>query len=652
MIERFFGKVIDSYDQRFVSRRLILAVDLLIVTFAFVSACILRFNFTFRDINWAQYKYYLLVLLLTRWVFFLRYRSYHGIVRHTSLEDAWLIFRTVSLSSLFVAFSSFLASALLEDNRFYIPISILLIEYFVCLFMMIASRFFVKSIYQDVTGKLLRTIPQDVIIFGAGALGTLTRDVLLKDPGKIHNILCFIDDNPTLTGKSVAGVRVESLESAFEKYLIEPEPAVEVILAIQNISTQRKKEILELFLPKNVVVKVVPSTNEWLEGTLSSGQIRKIRIEDLLERDPIRLNSTNIQSQLSGKVVVITGAAGSIGSEIAWQVLRYGPQKLVLLDQSESGLYDLEFELRHSFVQFLGHTELITIIGNVTDPVRMERVFTLHQPQVLYHAAAYKHVPMMEKYPYSSIRVNVLGTQIVADLSTRFRVEKFVLVSTDKAVNPTNVMGATKRLAEMYVQGLNSVEGNSTSFIITRFGNVLGSNGSVVPLFRKQIEAGGPVTVTHPEVIRYFMTIPEACQLVLEAGALGQGDDVYVFDMGEPVKIEVLARRMIQLSGLVVGRDIKIEYTGLRPGEKLFEELLNNDETNVPTHHPKILIARLPEVSLPEVQRVIEELKAVLPTSDREAMVSLLKSIVPEFVSKNSEFEKLDYFQEDYSDSI
>ena len=642
MIERFFREVIDSYDQRFVSRRLILAIDLLIVAFAFISACFLRFNFALRDINWSLFQYYLIFLLLVRWGFFLLFHSYHGIVRHTSFEDVRLIFRTVSASSLFIALSTFLLATVLDDIRFYIPVSVLLIEYFVCLFLMIASRFFVKSIYQDVAFKLIRTLPQDVIIYGAGSLGTLTRDVLLKEPQKIYNILCFIDDNPTLVQKSIAGVRIESLGSAFEKYFQEQESSIEVIMAIQNINTPRKKEILELFLQKNIVVKVVPSTNDWLEGTLSTGQIRKIRIEDLLEREPILLNSNNIQEQLSGKVVAITGAAGSIGSEIARQVVRYAPSTLVLVDQSESGLYDLEFELRQSFASFLEETELISMVGNVTDPVRIERVFVLHHPQVIYHAAAYKHVPLMERYPYESIKTNVLGTQIVADLSARFDVEKFVFVSTDKAVNPTNVMGATKRLAEMYVQSLNTDANVSTKFIITRFGNVLGSNGSVVPIFKKQIEAGGPVTVTHPNMIRYFMTIPEACQLVLEAGAMGQSDDVYVFDMGEPVKIEVLARRMIQLSGLIVEKDIKIEYTGLRPGEKLFEELLSDDATNVPTHHPKILIARLPAVSLPDVQQVIEELKVVLPTADREAMVTLLKTIVPEFISKNSEFEKLD----------
>ncbi|MPR34602.1 polysaccharide biosynthesis protein [Salmonirosea aquatica] len=652
MIERIFRSVLDSYHHRFVSRRLILAIDLTIVLFSFLAASVLRFNFDVSEINWPVYRYYVLVLLLVRWGYFLGFRSYHGIVRHTSLEDMWLIFRTVSLSSLTVILASAAAAYFLDRIILYIPVSVLLIEYFICLFLMIASRFFVKSMYQDIASKSPRTLPQDTIIYGAGSLGILTRNVLLNDPHKIHNILCFIDDNPTLNGKSMAGVRVLDRESAYEKYGSKDASNLEVVLAIQSIGTKRKKDILEFFLQRNIVVKVVPSANEWLEGTLSSGQIRKIRIEDLLEREPIKLDSANVRNQVVGKVVAITGAAGSIGSEIARQLVHYAPKKLLMLDQSESGLYDLEFELRNVYAERIENVELVSMIANVTDAARMERVFTLHQPQIVFHAAAYKHVPMMEKYPYEAIKTNVLGTKTVADLSVRQRVEKFVFVSTDKAVNPTNVMGASKRLAEMYVQSLNSYLANTTDFVITRFGNVLGSNGSVVPLFRKQIQAGGPITVTHPEVIRFFMTIPEACQLVLEAGAMGQGGDVFVFDMGEPIKIVDLARRMVQLSGLVVDRDIRIIYTGLRPGEKLYEELLRNNESHLPTHHSKILIARLPDVAYEGVHETIRELKNILPGGDRDAMVSLMKTIIPEYISNNSEFEKLDHLQEDFSDPM
>lgn len=652
MIERVFRSVLDSYQHRFVSRRLILAIDLAIVVFSFLAASVLRFNFNFTEINWPLYRYYGLALLLVRWGCFLVFRSYHGIVRHTSLEDMRLIFQTVSVSSLGVIFLSTAAAYFSGTIILYIPVSVLLIEYFICLFLMIASRFFVKSMYQDIATNRQRTPPQDIIIYGAGSLGMLTRDVLLKDPHKIYNILCFIDDNPTLYGKSVAGVRVLGRESAYEKYAGGSHSDIEVVLAIQSIDTRHKKGILEFFLQRNIIVKVVPSANEWLEGTLSSGQIRKIRIEDLLEREPIKLDSANIQKQVGGKVVAITGAAGSIGSEIARQLIHYAPQKLLMLDQSESGLYDLEFELRNTYSELTENLELVSMIANVTDGVRMEQAFALHQPQILFHAAAYKHVPMMEKYPYEAIKTNVLGTKTVADLAIEYRVEKFVFVSTDKAVNPTNVMGATKRLAEMYVQSLNSHLVHSTDFIITRFGNVLGSNGSVVPLFKKQIQAGGPITVTHPDVIRYFMTIPEACQLVLEAGAMGHGGEVLVFDMGEPIKIVDLARRMIQLSGLVVDRDIQIAYSGLRPGEKLYEELLSIHESHLPTHQPKILIARLPTVAYQDIHNTIRELKNTLSTGNSDAMVALMKAIIPEYISNNSEFEKLDHLQEDFSDPV
>ena len=653
MIESFFRSVIDSYHHRFVSRRLILAIDLAIVAFSFVAAAVLRFNFDFSDIHWAVYRYYLLFLLFVRWVLFVAFRSYHGIVRHTSLEDAGLIFQTVTASSLAVIILSNLAAQVSGNMVLYIPISVLVIEYLICLFLMIASRFFVKSMYTDIASKSARTAPQDVIIYGAGELGILTRNVLLKDPQRIYNILCFIDDNDTLAGKSVAGVWVMARETAFEKYLQKKSKDIEVVLAVQNISRSGKKEILEYFLQKNILIKVVPSSNDWLEGTLSSGQIRKIRIEDLLEREPIRLDSLNIQKEIGGKVVVVTGAAGSIGSELARQVIHYAPLKLVLIDQSESGLYDLEFELINNYADQTAGIEVVAVVADITDKGRIRRTFMLHGPQIVFHAAAYKHVPLMERYPYEAVKTNVLGTEIVANLAVDFQVEKFVFVSTDKAVNPTNVMGATKRLAEMYVQSLNSHLAHSTDFVITRFGNVLGSNGSVVPLFRKQIQSGGPVTVTHPEVIRSFMTIPEACQLVLEAGAMAQGGDVFVFDMGEPVRIVDLARRMIQLSGLEAGRDIDITYSGLRPGEKLYEELLSDGEMLSPTHHPKIMIARLPAVSLQDTQDTISELRNLLPMGNREGMVSLLKAIIPEYVSNNSEFEKLDHIdhiKEDFID--
>jgi FlaA1/EpsC-like NDP-sugar epimerase len=376
-----------------------------------------------------------------------------------------------------------------------------------------------------------------------------------------------------------------------------------------------------------------------VEGEFAMNQIHNVKIEDLLGREVIQMNNKRIGEEISGKVILVTGAAGSIGSEIVRQLIAYFPSKLVLVDQAESALYDLEYELAGKVPT---NVQLIVNVADVSDTRRVCKIFNNHQPDIIFHAAAYKHVPLMENNPYEAIKTNVIGTRILAELASELGVEKFVMVSTDKAVNPTNVMGATKRLAEMYTQSMNQLEGVKTKFIATRFGNVLGSNGSVIPLFKKQIERGGPVTVTHPEITRYFMTIPEACELVLEAATMGQGGEVFVFDMGESVKIIDLAKKMITLSGLRVDKDIEIRYTGLRPGEKLYEELLNNDENTLPTHHPKILIAEVNTPSYAYMEVATNDLNQLLSAGDNNAIVSKIKEIIPEYKSNNSVFETLD----------
>jgi len=420
--------------------------------------------------------------------------------------------------------------------------------------------------------------------------------------------------------------------------LLKKNDVAQVILSIQTISAARRQEIIELCLENNARVLTVPPVQNWINGELSFRQIRKVRIEELLERDPIELHEDNIRKQLKGKNILVTGAAGSIGSELVRQIAKYEPGLLILLDNAESPLHDLQMELSDS----IGKLNFEVVIGDIRSKERMENVFKTFRPQLVYHAAAYKHVPMMENNPSESILTNVLGTKITADLAVQYKVEKFVMISTDKAVNPTNVMGASKRIAEIYTQALNNKIGTNTKFITTRFGNVLGSVGSVIPRFRQQIENGGPVTITDPEITRYFMTIPEACRLVLEAGCMGNGGEILIFDMGKSVKIIDLAKKMIQLSGLTLGRDIEIVTTGLRPGEKLYEELLNDKENTLPTHHEKIMIAKVPVYDFEQVSDDLDELVSLFDTQNNMKIVGKMKEMVPEYKSNNSVFEKLD----------
>ncbi len=628
---------IRKYSNRFLSRWLVLVFDSLIVIFSFSIATLLRMNFQLPEIDFSVFASQLIFVLGLRLLAFLYFQSYAGIIRHTSIEDAILILKAVFTGTCgAVLISGVIRNTLGFEHVFNLSASILIIDFFICLFWMVILRFFVKSFYESFINQFKPTI--GVLIYGAGYTGMLTKNVFQTDRSTNYKILGFIDDNESKIGKTIEGIKVYSLPEVLDKFVGSNE-GLEVIMAINNMSAKSKRKISDIFLDRGVVVKALPPVDKWVEGEFAMNQIHNVKIEDLLGREVIQMNNKRIGEEISGKVILVTGAAGSIGSEIVRQLIAYFPAKLVLVDQAESALYDLEYELAGKVPT---NVQLIVNVADVSDTRRISKIFKNHRPDIIFHAAAYKHVPLMENNPYEAIKTNVIGTRILSELAAEVGVEKFVMVSTDKAVNPTNVMGATKRLAEMYTQSMNQLEGVKTKFIATRFGNVLGSNGSVIPLFKKQIERGGPVTVTHPEITRYFMTIPEACELVLEAATMGQGGEVFVFDMGESVKIIDLAKKMITLSGLRVDKDIEIRYTGLRPGEKLYEELLNNDENTLPTHHPKILIAEVNTPSYAYMEVATNDLNHLLSSGTNNSIVAKIKEIIPEYKSNNSVFETLD----------
>jgi len=628
---------IRRYSNRFLSRWLVLAIDIIIAIFSFLVATALRLNFRYEELHLEVFIYHFVFLLSIRFITFLYFKTYSGIIRHTSIEDAVLILKTIFTGTMVAAIISLAIRYFLQvETLIYVPISILVIDFFICLFLMVSLRFMVKKFYESFINEFKPAV--GVLIYGAGYSGLLTKNVIQNDRGINYQVLGFIDDNDSKVGKTIEGVRVFNLAEALDKF-VDTYEGLQVIMAIKNINIQAKRKISDVFLDRGVVVKTLPPVDKWVGGEFAINQIHNVKIEDLLGREEIQMNNKLISEEMNSKSILVTGAAGSIGSEIVRQLIAYFPSKIILVDQAESGLFDLEYEL---VGRIPSNTEIVVKVADVSDINRMSYIFRTHKPSIVFHAAAYKHVPLMEKNPYEAVKINILGTRILADLAAENGVDKFVMVSTDKAVNPTNVMGATKRFAEMYTQSMNQLEGMHTKFIATRFGNVLGSNGSVIPLFKKQIERGGPVTVTHPDITRYFMTIPEACELVLEAATMGEGGEVFVFDMGESVKIINLAKKMITLSGMRVDRDIEIKFTGLRPGEKLYEELLSTDENTLPTHHPKILIAKVNVPSYAYMDIQMNLIQDVLVVGDNNELVSKIKEVIPEYKSNNSIFEKLD----------
>ena len=612
-------------------RWLIFLFDISACTGSLLLAYLLRFNFHIPAPEIERFIYPFSTLLFVRASTFLISKTYAGIIRYTSTRDAQRIFLTVAAGSLVFVLVNLISFHF--TNTYVIPFSIVIIDFITTTFLLITARIIVKTLYMEI--KNPSRDKSDVIIYGAGESGIITKRALDRDKGTKYKVIAFVDDEQNKSGKTLEGIEIFNSKKDLDD-LLRNHPQANLIISIQNISAKRKQEIIEKCLSYDTKVLNVPPVNRWINGQLSFNQLRKIKIEELLEREPIQLDKEKIKNELAGKVILITGGAGSIGSELVRQIIPFKPEKIIVVDQAESPLYELELEIKERF-----HLEEFeSVIGDISKKERMRRVFEAFHPQIIFHAAAYKHVPLMENNPSESILTNVYGTKTVADLAHEFKAEKFVMISTDKAVNPTSIMGATKRIAEIYCQSLNAV--SYTRYITTRFGNVLDSNGSVIPRFKKQIEEGGPVTVTHPEVTRFFMTIPEACQLVLEAGVMGNGGEIFIFDMGKSVKIIDLAQKMIKLSGQTLEKDIQIIFTGLRPGEKIYEELLNDKEKTMPTHHKKIMIAKVREYDFKSIEKEISELTDLFESQNNDAIVRKMKEIVPEFVSNNSVYEKLD----------
>jgi Predicted nucleoside-diphosphate sugar epimerases len=627
MIEAFRGKIIKVFKNHSLPRWLVFLIDSGTVFFSFLIAYMLRYNFevyTF-EISTAFRQAFLVLVVYA--IFILVFKSYSGMIRHTTIRDTYKII-VANFSALIVLF---FVTYMSRKNDwipvFNIPLSILLIHSGAVTILLFFFRVFVKIFYEFASSSSHDR--KNVLIYGSGEMGILVKRLIEGDPKNIYRLKGFIDDDKKIQGKKVDGYQVFSRQ-VLTKDFIETEEIKVFIIAINNIAPAKKKEVIESMIGFGCEILDTPAFDTWMNGHLEVKNLKKVKFEDLLGRDPITLDLEKIQNGLSGKTILITGGAGSIGSEIARQLTRFKIKQLIIVDQAETPSFYLGEELKNK----IPGCEFRIVIGDVTRAEDMEEIFRKYKPEIVFHAAAYKHVPMMELHPHEAFRVNVGGTKIISELAIRYKVEKFVMISSDKAVNPTNVMGATKKICELLVHSLSGRKGIKTQFITTRFGNVLGSNGSVIPLFTKQIADGGPVTITHPDITRFFMTIPEACQLVLEAGFMGNGGEIYVFDMGDPVKVLDVAINLIRLSGLEPHKDIKIKYVGLRPGEKLFEELFSVDEPMIPTHHPKISIAQVADSDFETINIKIDKTLASLNKMSETMIIEEMQEIVPGYKSK------------------
>ncbi|MFC4213094.1 polysaccharide biosynthesis protein [Pedobacter lithocola] len=635
-----------------VPRWIIFLLDIIICTFSMVLAYSLRFNLDLTAVDVQEMARNMLILGIINIAVFLNIKTYAGIIRYTSAQDSFrILFSVIITNGTFFVLNliviTFLRSSL-------VPNTVLITNGLASFLLLITYRVLIKYFFLYI--KNLKLDKRKVIIYGAGEAGLATKRTFDHDGSVNKNIVAFVDDDERKVGKTIDGVKI--LDAKNLKDLIQKHELDEIIFASYTIPEDRKDYVIDMCLENDIKILNIPPPDVWTNGKLQPAQIQKLNIEDLLNRKSIDIDIDGIGKMLDRKRILITGAAGSIGSEIVRQLSKFDVGLIIICDQAESALHELYLELEENNRSKNFHA----FIGDVRDEQRMDVLFDTYKPHYVYHAAAYKHVPLMEDNPAEAIKANVLGTKTIADKAVKYGVQKFVMISTDKAVNPTNVMGASKRIAEIYVQSLNNslstdkfIFSNGlsyinelevkpiTKFITTRFGNVLGSNGSVIPRFKQQIEKGGPVTVTHPEITRYFMTIPEACRLVLEAGCMGMGGEIFIFDMGKSVKIVELAKKMIRLAGLEPNVDVKIEYSGLRPGEKLYEELLNDNENTMPTHHQKIMIGKVREYVFNDIGEEINRLILSAKSNNDRQVVINMKKLVPEFKSKNSIFEELDH---------
>tara|TARA_R110002051_G_scaffold303610_1_gene372554 strand:+ start:521 stop:2473 length:1953 start_codon:yes stop_codon:yes gene_type:complete len=613
------------------SKWLVFLIDILVVGFSFFLSYLVRFNLTL-SFETDKLALQLPIILIFSGISILINGSHKGVVRHTGAKDVYNIFNAVCLGSILAILFVIINKEGDFISGFTIPLSIIIIHSLLSFLGLTAARFAFKYFYHRLINSNYK-ITKNVLIYGAGEEAITTHNVISNKRFNTTRIIGYINHENQKIKKQINGLEIYD-KTVLTKDFITSKNISEIIFSIQNISPNNLRILVEKLVDLPVQVKIVPPVDDWINGELKPSQIKQIQIEDLLDRAPIKLKNNKIENELMDKIILVTGGAGSIGSELVRQISQYDYRSLIIVDQAESPLYDLQQELRQN-----GHHNFITLVSDIRDKNRMSQIFDEHKPNIVFHAAAYKHVPLMETNPYEAIKINIAGTKVIADLSSLNNIDKFVFVSTDKAVNPTNIMGASKRIAEMYISCLQQT--SNTKFITTRFGNVLGSNGSVIPLFKKQIEKGGPLTVTHKDITRFFMTIPEASLLVLEAGAMGKGNEIFIFDMGESVKIFDLAKNMIKLSGLHYPEDIDIKITGLRPGEKLYEELLANGENTIPTYNKKIMISKARDIDYNFVKSKIDEL-CITNIFSTGNTVKIMKEIVPEFISNNSEYEKLD----------